>query len=165
MTERQQFSTFLVDGFLFGIEVEKVHEVASGAEITPVPLAPSMVRGLINLRGQIVTAIDLRECLQRGQRSADNPPIHLIVYTDDGFASLLVDQVDDVMEIDEDTFEPPPETLHGRFRELIRGTYKLAGRLLLVLDAEAVMNGISVAIPGQSDGVYEGVASGSPLQS
>jgi purine-binding chemotaxis protein CheW len=155
VTERKQYSTFLVDGFLFGIEVEKVHEVTSVAEITPVPLAPPMVRGLINLRGQIVTAIDLRECLQRVERSADNPPIHLIVYTDDGFVSFLVDQVDDVLEIDEDTFEPPPETLQGRSRELIRGTYKLPGRLLLVLDAEAVMNGISVAvaIPGQSDGL------------
>jgi two-component system, chemotaxis family, sensor kinase CheA len=160
VAERRKFSTFLVDGFLFGIEIEKVHEVTSIAEITPVPLAPPVVRGLINLRGQIVTAIDLRQCLQRGERSAHNRPIHLIVYTNDGFVSFLVDEVDDVMEIDEDTFEPPPETLQGRFRDLIRGTYKLAGRLLLVLDADAIMNEISVAVPGRSDGVYEGARLG-----
>jgi purine-binding chemotaxis protein CheW len=155
MVEKRQFSTFFVDGSLFGIEVERIHEVTSIAEITPVPLSPPMVRGLINLRGQIVTAIDLRRCLQRGDRSNDSRPIHLIAYTDDGLASFLVDQVDDVMEVDEDTFEPPPETLRGCCRDLIRGTYKLAGRLLLVLDTEAVMNEISVAAPEQSDDAYE----------
>jgi purine-binding chemotaxis protein CheW len=156
MVEKHKFSTFFVDGSLFGIEVGKVHEVTSIAEITPVPLSPPTVRGLINLRGQIVTAIDLRQCLQRSKHSGDSRPIHLIVYTDDGLASFLVDQVDDVMEVDEDTFDPPPETLQGCCRELIRGTYKLDGRLLLVLDEEAVMNGISVTPPEKSDGAYEG---------
>jgi purine-binding chemotaxis protein CheW len=155
MSERHQFSTFFVDGSLFGIEVEKVHEVTSIAEITPVPLCPPMVRGLINLRGRIVTAVDLRRCLQRDERSNGTRPIHLIVYTDDGLASFLVDQVDDVMEVDDVTFESPPETLDECCRELIRGTYKLDGRLLLVLDVEAIMNGISVNVPAQSDGAYQ----------
>ncbi len=70
----QQFSSFLVNDLLFGIEVEKVQEVTRGAEITPVPLAPPTVRGLINLRGEIVTVIDIRRCLQLSERPTDSPP-------------------------------------------------------------------------------------------
>jgi purine-binding chemotaxis protein CheW len=156
VVERKQFATFLVDDCLFGIEVEKLQEVASITEITRVPLAPPGVRGLINLRGQIVTAIDLRRCLQLPERPGHELPMNLILYTDDGCASLLVDQVGDVLGIDEATFEFPPETLEGRYRKLIRGTYKLAGRLLLVLDTEAVLNGISDIAPGRPEGVFAG---------
>jgi purine-binding chemotaxis protein CheW len=156
VAERQKFATFLVDDCLFGIEVEKVQEVASLAEITRVPLAPAVVRGLISLRGQIVTSIDLRRCLRLSERPEHEVPVNLILYTDDGCASLLVDQVGDVLEIDEATFEFPPETLQRRHRKLIRGTYKLAGRLLLVLDTEAVLNGIADIAPAQPAGVYAG---------
>ena len=140
MTERKQFSSFFVDGLFFGIEVAKVQEVMGAVYMTPVPLAPSAVRGLINLRGQIVTSIDLRCCLQLNERPAGQVPVNLILYTDDGCTSLLVDDVGEVLEVDETTFEPPPETLQGRPRELIRGAYKLDNRLMHVLDVERTLN-------------------------
>lgn len=140
MTERKQFSSFFVDGLFFGIEVAKVQEVMGAVYMTPVPLAPPAVRGLINLRGQIVTSIDLRCCLQLNERPADQVPVNLILYTDDGCTSLLVDDVGEVLEVDETTFEPPPETLQGRPRELIRGAYKLDNRLMHVLDVERTLN-------------------------
>jgi purine-binding chemotaxis protein CheW len=140
VTERKQFSSFFVDGLFFGIEVAKVQEVMGAVHMTPVPLAPPAVRGLINLRGQIVTSIDLRCCLQLNERPADQVPVNLILYTDDGCTSLLVDDVGEVLEVDETTFEPPPETLQGRPRELIRGAYKLDNRLMHVLDVERTLN-------------------------
>src|SRR5262245_33457779 len=104
--------------------------------MTRVPLAPPVVRGLINLRGQIVTAIDLRRRLQLSERPAEQPPMNVVIRTDNEAVSLLVDEIGDVREVDEETFERPPETLKGVARELIRGAYKLKDRLLLVLDTE-----------------------------
>ena len=140
MADKQQYSSFFVDELFFGVEVEKVQEVISGAVVTPVPLARPVVRGLINLRGQIVTAIDLRRCLGLAERPSDKPLVNLIICTSDGCASLLVDQVGDVLGVDENDFESIPPTLQGRSRELIRGAYKLDGRLLLVLDTEKVID-------------------------
>ena len=142
MAHKEQLSTCFVDDRLFGIDVATVQEVMSGAELTPVPLAPPIVGGLLNLRGQIVTAIDLRRCLQLPDRPADQLPVNLILRTDEGCTSVLVDAVGDVLEVDDDDFECPPETLRGRSRELIRGAYKLDGRLLLVLDTDEMLKGI-----------------------
>jgi purine-binding chemotaxis protein CheW len=135
----RQYSSCLVGDLLVGIKVEAVQEVTSGSELTPVPLAPALVSGLLNLRGQILTAIDLRRCLQLGERPVDRPPVHIILRTDDGCVSLLVDRIGDVLEADEDDFEVAPRTLRGRLGELVAGAYKLDGRLLLVLDTEAAL--------------------------
>jgi purine-binding chemotaxis protein CheW len=150
MADRQQFSSFFVNDLLFGVEVERVKEVTSGAEMTPVPLAPPEVKGLINLRGEIVTVIDLRRCLRLSEQTISEPLMTLIVFTDDGCVSLLVDHVGDVLEVDEDSFELPPETLQGWPRKLIRGAYKLDGGLLLALDVGKVLDGIAKTIPTQS---------------
>lgn len=139
MSDPQQFSSFFVDQFLFGIDVAKVQEVVSGPELTPVPLSPPMVRGLINLRGQIVTAIDLRRCLQLAERPDGQPFVNMIVFTEDGCVSLLVDRVGDVLSVDAQEFEHPPATLERRPRELIRGAFKLNGQLLLILDTDKVV--------------------------
>jgi purine-binding chemotaxis protein CheW len=136
MSDDRKFCTFMLDGMLFGVEVLKVQEVIRFQEMTRVPLAPSVVRGLINLRGQIVTAIDLRRRLELRDRLTDQPPMNVVIRTDDEAVSLLVDEISDVREVDEDAFERPPETLKGIARELIRGAYKLKDRLLLVLDTE-----------------------------
>jgi purine-binding chemotaxis protein CheW len=136
VAEERQYCTFFVDGHYFGLDVLKVQEIIRYQEMTRVPLAPAEVRGLINLRGQIVTAIDLRRRLGLGDRAADQLPVNVIVQTDDGAVSLLVDDIGDVLEASEKLFERPPETLQGSARELIQGAYKLKDRLLLILDTE-----------------------------
>ena len=136
MSDSKQFCIFFINGLFFGIEVLKVQEVIRYQEMTSVPLAPSTIRGLINLRGQIVTAIDLRRRLELPARGEDQLPMNVVVRTDDGAVSLLVDEIGDVVEIQDDVRERPPETLRGVARELVTGVYKLKERLLLVLDTE-----------------------------
>lgn len=136
MTNTKQFCTFIVNGLFLGVEVLKVQEVIRYQEMTRVPLAPAMVQGLINLRGQIVTAIDLRRRLELPPRAGEDLPMNVVVRSDDGAVSLLVDEIGDVVEISDDIYERPPETLTGVARELIQGVYKLKDRLLLILDTE-----------------------------
>lgn len=136
MSTSNQYCTFHLDNLFFGVEVQKVQEVIRYQEMTRVPLASPVVRGLINLRGQIVTAIDLRRRLELKPRPAGQLPMNVVVRTDDGPMSLLVDEIGDVLEVDGDCFERPPETLRGVARELIRGAYKFKDRLLLTLDTE-----------------------------
>jgi purine-binding chemotaxis protein CheW len=134
MIAAHQYCTFLLDGLFFGVEVEKVQEVIRYQEMTRVPLASRVISGLINLRGQIVTAIDLRRRLKLPDRPAEKLPMNVVVRTDEGAVSLLVDEIGDVREVQEGSFERSPETLQGEARNLIRGAYKLDDRLLLVLD-------------------------------
>jgi purine-binding chemotaxis protein CheW len=134
MAESKQFCTFYLRDQFFGVPVQEVQEVIRYQEMTRVPLVSQVIRGLINLRGQIVTAIDLRRRLAMPDRETDELPINVVVCTDDGAVSLLVDEIGDVLEVDDEAFEPPPETLQGSARELVRGVYKLKDRLLLVLD-------------------------------
>ena len=136
MANEQQFCTFHVDQLFFGVEVEKVQEVLRFHEMTDVPLSPPVVRGLINLRGQIVTALDLRRLLDRPPLEGDELPMNVVVRGEDGVVSFLVDEIGDVLEVGEELFEPPPETLGGVARDLVPGVYKLDGRLLLTFDVE-----------------------------
>ena len=147
MIETQQFCTLHLDGLLFGVEVMKVQEVMRYQEMTRVPLASPVVGGLINLRGQIVTAIDLRRRLQLPPLPADQLPMNMVVRTEEGVVSLLVDEIGDVLEVSEDAFESPPDTLKGSAREFIRGTYKLRERLLLILDTQKV---VKIAPPSEA---------------
>ena len=140
MAEEHQYCTFFLDGLYFGIDVLKVQEVIRYQEMTRVSLAPPVVRGLINLRGQIVTAIDLRRRVRHAGSRCGPSPVNVVVHTDDGAVSLLVDEIGDVLEVPEKMFERPPETLKGTARELIRGAYKLEQRLLLILDTERTVN-------------------------
>ncbi len=137
---RRQFCTFFLDDRFFGVDVEKVQEVIRYQVITPVPLAPPVVRGLINLRGQIVTAVDLRRLLQVENTLDDRLPINIVFQTWQGIFSLLVDRIGDVLEVDQACFEHPPDTLEGIARELIQGAYKLQGRLLLLLNVEKLFS-------------------------
>jgi purine-binding chemotaxis protein CheW len=136
----RQFSTFFLDGLYFGVEVLKVQELIRYQEMTRTPLAPRVVRGLINLRGQIVTALDLRCRLDMPERPADRVPMNVVVRTDDGAVSLLVDEIGDVVEVQEDQFERAPETIKGRAADLVTGVYKMPDRLLLVLDVERAID-------------------------
>lgn len=130
----RQFCTFFVGANFYGVDVLDVQEVVRPHPMTQVPLSHPAVRGLINLRGQIVTAIDLRRCLDLQDDFANAESVNVVIRTEDGAVSLLVDEIGDVLEVDDAQFELPPATLQGRARELIQGVYKLPDRLLLILD-------------------------------
>jgi purine-binding chemotaxis protein CheW len=144
-----QFSTFFVADLFFGVDVLNVQEVLRFQQMTPVPQAPEVIEGLINLRGQIVTAIDMRRRLRLPPRGGDKSPMNIVVRTTDGAVSLLVDEIGDVLDMDPATYERPPENLDPAARELIRGVYKLKGRLLLVLDAERTAE---ISVAGKANG-------------
>jgi purine-binding chemotaxis protein CheW len=135
----EQFCTFSVDRYTFAVEVHKVQEVLRFQHMTRAPLAPVVVRGLINLRGQIVTAIDLRRRLGLPDAPSGTLPMNVILRTEHGAVSLLVDKIGDVREVSRNLFEPAPDTLRDLARDVIRGVYKLPDRLLIALDAERII--------------------------
>jgi purine-binding chemotaxis protein CheW len=136
MAQTQQFCTFYLDKLMFGVELGKVQEVIRYLEITEIPLAPRVVSGLMNLRGQIVTAMDLRRRLDLPDRPEGAHPMNVVIRSGDGAVSLLVDEIGDVVEVTEDSFERPPETLQGNVREVILGVHKLEKQLMHVLNTE-----------------------------
>lgn len=136
MAHTSQFCTFYLDRLLFGVELQTVQEVIRSLHVTRVPLGPPIVSGLINLRGQVVTAVDLRRRLEMEDRPQDSPAMNVVVRSADGAVSLLVDEIGDVVEVEEVSFERPPETLRGSVRTMITGVHKLKDHLMLVLDTE-----------------------------
>ncbi len=135
-----QLCTFTVGHLLCGVSVLDVQEVLRERELTTVPLASRSVRGLLNLRGEVVTAIDLRSRLGLPDRDADESSAHVIIRSDDEDpVSLLVDAVEDVVTLAASSLEPPPQTLIEPARTYISGVHQLEGRLLLVLDAKAIV--------------------------
>ncbi|MBO3130007.1 chemotaxis protein CheW [Dermatophilus congolensis] len=132
-----QYCTFRLGGHLFGIPVDTVKEVLREQQLTRVPLAPKEVSGLINLRGQIVITVDLRERMGLPPREPGEETTNVVVRTaDDTVTSMLVDKIGDVLEPDVDRFEPPPDTVPARLRELVTKVCKLDRELMLVLDTE-----------------------------
>jgi purine-binding chemotaxis protein CheW len=136
MGQTSQFCTFSLDNLLFGVDLQTVQEVIRELPMTPVPLAPAVVAGIMNLRGQLVTALNLRQQLEMGPGQPGVTPMNVVVRSQDGAVSLLVDQIGDVVEVDEASFERTPETLQGKIRTMILGVHKLDTRLLHVLDVE-----------------------------
>jgi purine-binding chemotaxis protein CheW len=141
ITDEARMVTFELDGRLYGVDVNAVQEVLRGQTRTRVPLAPTSLAGLINLRGQVLAAMDLREVLGLPPRGADAPEPMLVVIRVDGEPiALLVDRIGAVVDVHADSFEAPPDTLTGPTRDLIRGAYKLEGELLLALDVERAVD-------------------------
>ena len=140
MADKRQWCTFFLDQLFFGVAVENIQEIIRYQEMTPVPLAPPEVGGLINLRGEIVTAINLRHRLNLPPRPEQSQPLNVVARADGETVSLLVDEIGDVLEVDEVHFEFPPDTLTGSVRQFIQGAYKLESQLLLVLDLERTIN-------------------------
>jgi purine-binding chemotaxis protein CheW len=131
-----QYCTFSVAGLYLGVEVSRVQEVVRHQSMTRVPLAPPEIRGLINLRGQIVTAIDLRRRLRLPEADAAARTMNVLLQTADGVVSLVVDDIHDVVEVDEGTLEQPPTTLGAAARELVTAASKQHQKLLLILHVE-----------------------------
>jgi len=134
-----QLVTFTLDRLHFGVEVGHVQEVIRYQTMTRVPRAPTVVEGLINLRGQIVTAVDMRARVGLGKRDGSQLPMNVVIRSADGVASLLVDEIGEVVEVDAAQLEPAPLTVTDRIRDVIGGVYKLHGMLLLELDVERAL--------------------------
>ena len=135
-----QYCTFEIVDLLVGIEVGIVQEVLRNQQMTFVPLASKGVRGLINLRGQIVTALDLRSRFGLEPRPAGSSAMNAVIRHNDEVISLLVDRTRDVVEPSPESFEPVPATVAPQIRKLCTGTFKLSGRLLLILDTDKVVD-------------------------
>lgn len=135
-----KFCTFYVDGQFFGVEVERVQEIIRYQGMTRVPLSSETVGGLLSLRGQIVIAIDLRQRLELQPRPESLLPANVLVRSENGVESLLVDEIGEVVEVDSEAFESPPCTLKGVARELVKGICKMDGQLLLLLDVNQVVH-------------------------
>ena len=134
------YATFTVADRYLGVPVERVQEVLRAQPITPVPLAHAHIEGLLNMRGQIVTALNLRARLGLAPREVDAPQANVIVMTEDGPLSLVVDALGDVVAVHDELFEPPPDTLQTDTRHLIKGAYKLDDALLLDLDLDRTLD-------------------------
>jgi purine-binding chemotaxis protein CheW len=136
--------TFIVGDLLLGLPVEEVSEVVRAEVLTPVPLAPSGVLGLLNLRGRIVTAVDARVLFGLAPRETGEPTAHVIVRVLDEQVSLVVDRTSDVVTVTSHQLEEVPETVDADIRRLLTGSYQRAGTLLLVLDSALA---VSVHLP------------------
>jgi len=144
MSRSGAYATFYVGNLFFGIPIAIGVEVTKGQEVTPVPLGPKEVAGFFNLRGHIVTAIDMRIRLGL-EANADGPDVVSIFFQDqDALFALMVDRVGDFTEVAEATFEETPSNLDPHARELIVGVHKLADKLLLILDTQKIVSGISL---------------------
>jgi purine-binding chemotaxis protein CheW len=135
----QQLCSFQLAGMTFGVNATEVQEVMRAQPVTRVPLADPAVVGLMNLRGQIVTTIDLRTRFCLPPRAASDKPINVVVRCADGMFGLLVDSIGDVVEPAGSAFEALPENVPSLFRDLTAGAYKLPDRLLFVLVLDRVV--------------------------
>ncbi|MEY3787609.1 MAG: hypothetical protein RLZ75_1816 [Pseudomonadota bacterium] len=138
MNSSVSFVTFYLGGLYFGITAKDVLEVNRNLEITPVPKSPKIVRGIMNLRGQLVPAIDMYERLGLQIQSNKIEAISIILQCDGFLIALLVDDIGEILSFNDDAFEPPPSNFPLISRELIIGAYKLPERLILILDQKLI---------------------------
>jgi len=135
----EEFVTLTVANQICGIPVLTVRDILGPQQVTRVPLAPPEVAGSLNLRGRIVTALDLRRRLGLASAPAGTRPMSVVVEVGGEFYSLLVDQVGEVLSLEEDAHEANPPTLDPRWRGVSAGVYRLQGQLMVVLDVERVL--------------------------
>lgn len=140
LAETRDFVTMSIAGQMFGIPVLLVHDVLGPQKITRVPLAPAEVAGSLNLRGRIVTAVDLRKRLGLPSVEGIKKPMSIVVEHDNEFYSLMVDQVGEVMSLPQGDYEKNPVTLEERWREVCDGVYRLDNGLLIVLDIRRLLH-------------------------
>jgi len=141
------FVTFKVGGQLFGIPILMVQDILRLEDIALIPLAPSKVRGSINLRGAIVTVISVRNCLGLGERENEHGEGHddtdmgVTIEQGGNLYTLLVDSIGDVVNISPKSFESTPSTMDAKWRNFSKGVYRLDSELMVVLDVERVLVG------------------------
>ena len=138
----KQLSTFILEGRVYGIDVMQVQEVTKPLPITPIRCAPNFVKGLINLRGQIATAIGVRELF--GLTSDDyTTKMTVVCRVDDVLYSLLVDSIGDVLELPDSNFEKVPSTIPRHLAEYIEGVYKVEGAIISMISLRKISEEIA----------------------
>ena len=140
MSDRQQFATFKIGDQTCGIRVEDVQEIVRGMPLTKVPLAPGVVKGLINLRGQIATAIDMRQLFSLQEREGEFEPMNVICTTGGTLLSLQVDEIGEVLEVSKEQYENSPETIPENIRRFMDGIYKTDEELISVIKTKKILN-------------------------
>jgi purine-binding chemotaxis protein CheW len=134
-----QYCTFYLDQKHYGIPMMEVQEVILQQELTPVPLASSVVRGLMNLRGSIVLSIDMRRRLGLPEAGEDQESIQIITQGPAGLVGWMVDQMGEVADLDPGQGEMPPGTVPAASREVMRSVFQLETGLLMVLDGQRIL--------------------------
>jgi len=134
-----ELATFWVGELLLGADIRQVREINRHFELTPVPHAPACVRGVINLRGDVVTVVDLATILGLGQTEITKHARNVIVQSRGEHIGLLVDRVADTIRVPADAVEPPPANLHGADASLFTGVYRLEQDLVVLLDVGAAL--------------------------
>ncbi|MFN7709734.1 MAG: chemotaxis protein CheW [Holosporales bacterium] len=137
---KQDFVTVSIEGQLFGIPVLMVQDILSPQKITPVPLAPAAVEGSLNLRGRIVTAINVRTKLGISPSKEFHTPMNVVVESGGELYSLMVDSVGEVLSLPDDQFEANPATLDELWRAVSQGIYRLEGQLLVILNVASLLS-------------------------
>ncbi len=137
--DTEEFVTMTIDDQLFGIPVLMVRDVLRSQKLQRVPLAPLEVAGALNLRGRIVTAIDVRRRLRLHERGEDNLGMSIVVDHDGELYSLVVDAVGEVLSLPVDIFETTPATLDPIWKSVSKGVYRLDDKLLLVMDVDRLL--------------------------
>lgn len=145
MTEAdtEQLLTFHLAGQIFGVPVLQVNDVLGPQKITKTPLFSSTIAGIMNLRGRIVTAIDVRRCLNQPERPAGQGTMSVVVEQRGEFFSLIIDTVGDVLSLSPDHLEAVPDTLDPVWHNVASGIYKLQDKLLVVLDVERLLQTVN----------------------
>jgi purine-binding chemotaxis protein CheW len=134
-----EFVTFYVGDLLIGVDIHKVEEINRQVEVTPVPQAPPHVSGVINLRGEVVTVVDLRKVLDMGKTEINMHSRTVVVNCGNEEIGLLVDRVADDVRVRSDQMDPSPANVNGVDGRFFKGVYKLEKSLLIVLDVDAAV--------------------------
>ena len=137
MTQRK-FATFRVAERLYGVEVDAVQEILRPQQCTPIPLAHPAIAGLLALRGELVTAVDLRKRLDPGDEGRTPEAMNVVLAHSDELVSLMVDEIGDVLDVDDDQFAELT-SLAAQDQRLVTGAYHVEGGVLHVLDVDAVL--------------------------
>ena len=143
--EQSEFLTVLIDDQTFGIPALKIQDVLGAQKVTRIPLSSPEISGLLNLRGRIVTAINLRRRLGVEPLPEDKSPMSVVVEHKGELYSLVVDSVGEVLSLEEKDFEKTPVTLQEEWREISSGVYRLKESLLIVLDVAALLDSLQTA--------------------
>ena len=135
-----EYVTVTIGDHLFGLPISRVQDVFVPDRLTRVPLAPPEVAGILNLRGRVVTTIDMRSRLDLGTRQAGQPVMAIGIELKGESYGLLVDAVGEVMQLPMSGCEAKPANLDGRLDRVAAGIYRLEGQLMIVLDVDRVLD-------------------------